>query len=425
MMWRMETSDAAARLAVALAIGLIVGLERGWRDRELPEGGRAAGLRTFALLGLLGGALALLQPVLGSGPLVAGIVSVAAVFGVAYAITVRQSGDRSLTSAVAALVTLVLGALAALGHAAVAVGCAVLVAVLLDLKPVLHRWLRLVAADELRAALQLLVLSAVIWPLLPNADMGLYGALNPYQLWLGVVLVAGLSLAGHFAMRLAGQRHGVVLTGLLGGLASSTAVTVALARRARRPQPQHAGTLAAGVLCACGVMFVRIDIVLAALQPALLERAAWPLGVMALVLFAGGTWLWRAGAREEAPTEDSSLAARYDLMTALGFAAFMAAVAVLAQALRAAWGDAGLYALSVLSGLADVDAMVVSIARLHAGSAVSVDVALTALLVLVASNQLAKAVVAWVVGGRALGWRVAVGFAVALSGGAATLAVAR
>ena len=271
----MDTSSAAARLAAALAVGLIVGLERGWRDRSLPEGGRVAGLRTFALLGLLGGLLALLQPLLGSGPLVAGVVGVAGVFAVAYGFTLRESGDRSLTSLVAALLTLVLGALAALGQAAVAVGCAVVVAVLLGLKPVLHRWLRLVEADELRAALQLLVLSAVIWPLLPNADMGPYGALNPYQLWLGVVLVAGLSLAGHFAMRLAGPRHGVVLTGLLGGLASSTAVTVALARRARE-RPQAATQLAAGVLCACAVMFLRIGIVLAALQPALLSVAAWP-----------------------------------------------------------------------------------------------------------------------------------------------------
>lgn len=420
MIGPMDTSTAAARLAAALAIGLIVGLERGWRDRSLPEGGRVAGLRTFALLGLLGGVLALLQPMLGSGPLVAGIVGVVVLFALAYAITERESGNRSLTSVVAALITLVLGALAALEHAAVAVGCAVVVAVLLDLKPVLHRWLRLVEADELRAALQLLVLSAVIWPLLPNADMGPYDALNPYQLWLGVVLVAGLSLAGHFAMRLSGRRHGVVLTGLLGGLASSTAVTVALARRARE-RPQHSAILAAGVLCACGVMFLRVGIVLAALQPALLALAAWPLGAMALVVFGAGGWLWRASPRSSDEAGDSGLATRYDLMTALGFAAFMAAVGVLTQAVRAGWGDAGLYGVSVLSGLADVDAMVVSIARLHARSGVGVEVAANALLVLVASNQLSKAVMAWVVGGRALGWRVVAGFAAALLAGGVVL----
>lgn len=417
----MDTSTAAARLAAALAVGLIVGLERGWRDRGLAEGARVAGLRTFALLGLLGGALALLQPVLGAGPLVAGILAVGGAFAVAYAVTLRETGSRSLTSLVAALVTLVLGALAALEQAAVAVGCAVLTAVLLDMKPVLHRWLRLVEADELRAALQLGVLSAVVWPLLPDTGMGPYGALNPYRLWLAVVLVAGLSLAGHFAMRLAGPRDGVVLTGLLGGLASSTAVTVALARRSRE-QPGAAASLAAGVLLSCGVMFVRIGILLAALQPVLLSSMAWPLGAMAAIVFAAGAWLWRSGRRGEADDRKSPVEARYDLMTALSFAALMAAVSVLTQALRDTWGDAGLYALAALSGLADVDAMTVSIARLHALDGVVTSAASNALLLVMASNLLSKGLLAWGVGGRWLGWRVVAGFAAAVAGGAVALA---
>lgn len=416
----MDTSTAAARLAAALAVGLIVGLERGWRDRGLAEGARVAGLRTFALLGLLGGVLALLQPVLGAGPLVAGILGVGGAFAVAYAITLRETGSRSLTSLVAALVTLVLGALAALEQAAVAVGCAVLTAVLLDMKPVLHRWLRLVEADELRAALQLGVLSAVVWPLLPDTGMGPYGALNPYRLWLAVVLVAGLSLAGHFAMRLAGPRDGVMLTGLLGGLASSTAVTVALARRSRE-QPGAAASLAAGVLLACGVMFVRIGILLAALQPVLLSSMAWPLGAMAAIVFAAGAWLWRSGRRGEAHDRKSPVEARYDLMTALSFAALMAAVSVLTQALRDTWGDAGLYALAALSGLADVDAMTVSIARLHALDGVVTSAASNALLLVMASNLLSKGLLAWGVGGRWLGWRVGAGFTAAVAGGAVAL----
>lgn len=416
----MDTSTAAARLAAALAVGLIVGLERGWRDRGLAEGARVAGLRTFALLGLLGGVLALLQPLLGAGPLVAGIVAVGGAFAVAYAITLRETGSRSLTSLVAALLTLVLGALAALGQTVAAVGCAVLTAVLLDLKPVLHRWLRLVEAHELRAALQLGVLSAVVWPLLPDTGMGPYGALNPYRLWLAVVLVAGLSLAGHFAMRLAGPRDGVVLTGLLGGLASSTAVTVALARRSRE-QPGAASNLAAGVLLSCGVMFVRIGILLAALQPVLLSAMAWPLGAMAAIAFAAGGWLWRSARSGEADSRPSPVEARYDLMTALSFAALMAAVSVLTQALRDGWGDAGLYALSALSGLADVDAMTVSIARLHALEGVATGVASNALLLVMASNLLSKGLLAWGVGGRALGWRVVAGFAATVAGGAVAL----
>lgn len=416
----METTTTAVRLAAALAIGLIVGLERGWRDRGLPEGGRAAGLRTFTLLGLLGGVMGVLQPQLGSAPLVAVIVAVAAVFGVSYAVTLQESGNRSLTSIVAALITLALGAMAALGMPAVAVACAVLVAVLLDLKPLLHRWLRLIAAEELRAALQLMVLSAVILPLLPNADIGPYQALNPYQLWLAVVLVAGLSLAGHFAMRLTGTQHGVVLTGLLGGLASSTAVTVALARRARG-NAASVSSFTAGVLCACGVMFVRMCILVAALQPALLRHVAWPFAAMALTVFVLGAWQWRLGVRAGAPAEGTRLETNYDLLTAVGFAAFMAVVAVLAQAVRSAWGDSGLYGLAALSGLADVDAMVVSIARLHTRSELQTVAAVTALLVLVSTNQVAKAAAAWALGGYALGWRVTAAFAMAMAAGFAAL----
>ncbi len=430
----MDSSTAALHLASALLVGLIVGLERGWRDRGLAEGERMAGLRTFALLGLLGGVLAVLQPMLGAGPLVAGLAGVAAVFALAFAVAFQASGSRSLTSIVAALLTLALGALAGLGQPALAIGCAVTTAVLLDLKPVLHGWLRLVAADELRAALQLGVLSAVIWPLLPDVGMGPYGALNPHQLWFAVVLVAGLSLAGHFAMRLAGARRGALLTGVLGGLASSTAVTVTLARRARQ-QSTASSTLAAGVMVACAVMFVRIGVLLAAMAPALLPSMAGPLAVMALAVSGVGAWSWRLGRHEEAAQADATGAetgdaeqadthpqARYDLMSALLFAAMMAAVSVLTRALLDRWGDMGLYALAALSGLADVDAMTVSIARMHGLHSVAGPAATAALLILIASNLLSKAVMAGTLGGRALGWPVAVGFAVAIAAGAVTLA---
>ncbi|MGL6350866.1 MAG: MgtC/SapB family protein, partial [Aeromonas sp.] len=184
-------------LAAALAVGVVIGLERGWRDRHRQEGSRVAGLRTFALLGLLGGVLGVLSGFLGVLPVVAGFIGLSVLATVSYREGVRAHGSLSATSAVAALLTYALGALAGAGHAALAIGAAVVAAVLLNLKPTLHRWLLLVEYRELSAALQLLVLSAVILPLLPNAAFGPYGALNPYLLWWAVVLVAGLSLGGH------------------------------------------------------------------------------------------------------------------------------------------------------------------------------------------------------------------------------------
>ena len=224
----------AVGLAASLALGLLIGLERGWRERELSDGGRVAGLRTFALTGLLGGLLATLFDDFGPWPLLGGLFGVSLLLAVSYRAATKTSGNLSITSAVAMLLTLVLGAIAAHGDIALALAAAVVVAVLLDLKPTLHRWLHLIEHRELTAALQLLVLSVVILPNLPDQGFGPYQALNPYRLWWAVVLIAGLSLAGHVAMRATGPQRGVFWTGVLGGLASSTAATLALARHARQ-----------------------------------------------------------------------------------------------------------------------------------------------------------------------------------------------
>jgi uncharacterized membrane protein (DUF4010 family) len=164
---------------------------------------------------------------------------------VSYARNAKLSGNLSATTPVAMLLTLALGAFAAHGNITLALSAAVIGAVLLDLKPTLHGWLRLIDHRELTASLQLLVLSTVILPYLPNTGLGPYAALNPYHLWWAVILIAGLSLTGHFAMRITGAQRGVLWTGILGGLASSTATTLALARYAReQPSPTGAAVAA-------------------------------------------------------------------------------------------------------------------------------------------------------------------------------------
>lgn len=220
----------AIGLVAALAVGLLIGLERGWHEREQPEGGRVAGLRTFALTGLLGGVLGNLFPQFGAWPLLGGLLGISMLRAVSYRHIAKSSGNLSATSAVVMLLTLALGAYAARGSVALSLGAAVIAAVLLDMKPTLHGWLRLIEHRELTATLQLLVLSVVILPNLPSVGMGPYHALNPYQLWWAVILIASLSMVGHVAMRVTGAQRGMLWTGLLGGLASSTAATLALAR---------------------------------------------------------------------------------------------------------------------------------------------------------------------------------------------------
>ncbi|MCW5660014.1 MAG: DUF4010 domain-containing protein [Burkholderiaceae bacterium] len=410
-------------MAASLAVGVLIGVERGWRDRDLAEGGRVAGLRTFALVGLLGGALALLSTELGAWPLLGGIVGLSILLGVSYREAVRASGSLSATTAVAMLLTLVLGALAARGAATLALAAAVVTAVLLNLKPTLHRGLQLIEHRELTAALQLLVLSVVILPNLPDAGYGPYQAINPYRLWWAVVLIAGLSLAGHLAMRLTGSQRGLLWTGLLGGLASSTAATLALARHAKR-QPALAEAAAAGALAACGVMFLRMIVLVASIRPALTRPLGAPLGAAGLVLLSLAVWRWRQRAQRTASSEAVEPVATFDLGTALAFGGFLAAIAVLVPAAKQWLGEPGIYALAILSGLADVDTIVISMSQAQAAGGLAMETAVVAVGLATLANMGSKATIACITGGAIFGWPLVRGYVVGMSAGAlATLGV--
>jgi hypothetical protein len=231
------------RLAVALAIGPLIGLERGWERRELPEGQRAAGFRTFGMIGLLGGVTV---QVGGSSQglvlaVVAAAVSIFAALG--YWREPWRGQDVSITSLIAVLLTFCLGALAGMGEMTAASSTAVVVTFLLGFKPELHRIIRRIERPELLATLRLLLISVVLLPVLPDVGVGPWQAFNPYRTWWMVVLVAGASYVGYFAIKVLGEKRGVLMTALCDGLVSSTAVTVSLARHAKDrtavPDPAH------------------------------------------------------------------------------------------------------------------------------------------------------------------------------------------
>ncbi len=420
----MEPLEAAGRLAAALAAGLMIGLERGWRERERPDGARVAGLRTFTLIGLLGGVLGLLPGP--AWPLAAGLAAVALLFAVAFRPSASASGSFSITTAVAGLVTLGLGALAAQGQMLAALGTATVVALLLGLKRELHAGIRRLDARELTALLQLAVLTGAVLPLLPDAGYGPYQALNPFRLWLAVIVIAALSLLGHAASHWRGPEQGLLWAGLLGGLASSTAATLALARAARA-QPALAVAAAAGSVAACGMMFLRMAAVVSVLQPALALPLGGALAVLGTACFAAAAWQWRGtataggtGAHVALPAASGAV---FDLPTALAFGLLLGVVAVAVRAAQQWLGDAGIYGVSFLSGLADVDAILVSTIGLQAQGALGLQVARHALALAVLANMVSKAAMAWFVGGRVVGTRVLAGYgavaAVALLGLAA------
>jgi uncharacterized membrane protein (DUF4010 family) len=392
-------------LGVALALGLLIGVERGWHLRKVPEGGRVAGMRTFGLIGLLGGLSALIGEQLGGWFATGALVAVAAGLMLPHWQAVKAERDVGMTTEVAALVTFCLGALAVEGHLAIAAAVAVVATLLLGLKPTLHRWLERVEERELLAALQLLLISVVVLPVLPDEGFGPYDALNPYQIWWMVVLIAGLSFAGYVAVKIAGTQRGIVLTGIFGGLASSTAVTLTFSRFGQKHRDLH-GPLATGVILSWTVMYARMAVLVAVTAPSLLPQLIPPLGLMAIVgLVAGWLLLRRANAAE---LPEHELTNPFEFGMALRFGALLAVVILVSHALKDWLGDAGLLVVAFVSGLADVDAITLTVGKL-AGASMAPAVALGALLLAAVANTLVKCAMVVGIAGGAMGrWVVAV-----------------
>ena len=386
------------RLAVALGIGLIVGLERGWKTRDEHAGQRLAGLRTFALAGLFGGVLAALSGDGRYAVLAAGTLAIGALVLGGYWITARETRDFGMTTELAMLTTFALGAVAVLGAPFEASAAAIVMALVLGFKTEAHRAVERLERHELLATLQLAAIAIVLVPLLPARDMGPWQAVNPRAIGILVLLIAGLSYVGYFAVRVLGPRLGLLLTALFGGLSSSTAVTVAYARRART-QPANAALLGAGVALAAATMVPRLAIEIAAVNAALL-RSLWPTFavLMAVPLAAAASIALR---RDSAPAEAVPLSNPLQLRTALGFGLLLTVLFIAAAALQRGLGDAGIYAMAGIAGLFDVDAITLTLSR-QAGSALATVTAERAIAVAALVNTATKAVLASALGGAAL-----------------------
>ncbi len=388
------------RLAVALTIGLIIGIERGWESRASPAGLRAAGIRSFGLIGLLGGLAALLASQFGDSILVMAFAGLALLVGVSYGITAPKTQDFGITTELALFITFLLGALTAKGWVSEAVAVAVVTTAILGFKQELHQSLSHFNRRELLATLQLLLIAAVVLPLLPDRNLGPWSALNPRSIGLLVLLIAGISYLGYFAMRFWGGRIGLLATAVLGALVSSTAVTVAFGRMARRGQSNLA-LLGAGISLAAGTMALRIWVEVSIVNPALLPSLAPPIAVLAMVpLLAAGAIATRTKTAESAG--EVELKNPIELGAALGYGAVFAALFILIRAMETWFGDAGIYALAAVSGITDVDAVSLSLAQ-AAQSDLPLQVATTGILTAAMVNTAVKALLATVIGG----WRLA------------------
>jgi uncharacterized membrane protein (DUF4010 family) len=409
----MDQEDLFRRLGVALAIGLLIGLERGWQTREESDHRRTAGFRTFALTGLLGGICALLGSLSSPIVLAAGLVAFAGAFAAFSWLEASAEKHFSVTGVVAGILTFALGAYAVLGNETVAVGAAVAMAILLALREPLHSWVRTVTWPEMRSALVLLAMSFLLLPILPNRPVDPWQVLNPAEVWLLAILIAAVSFAGYIAVRWLGERAGIAVAALVGSIASSTATTLSLARLAR-DQPQSSRLLAGGILLAGVVMLARILVLAGALKPDLLTALVWPAAAAAGVhLLAAAALLWQG---RDADAERPKLEIRnpFDLATVLQLAGLIACILVLAKVLAGDAGNAGLFLLAAVSGLADVDALTLSMSRL-AGVQVTAQDAAASILLAASVNTASKATISAVVGGWRLGTIVGSASAVAVA----------
>jgi len=407
------------RLIVALALGLLIGMERGWHERSTPEGHRIAGLRTFGIIGLLGAVWGLLSAELGELLLAAAFLAFAALVIAAHMLESRDDEDFGMTTPVAAMLTFALGAMAARGYLAIAGASAVIAASLLGLKPVLHKWLMQMEQRELYAIFKMLFISVVLLPILPNQGYGPWQALNPYEIWWMVVLIAGISFAGYFAVKMAGNRRGLVITGLFGGLASSTAVTLSFARLGRANPGAHS-LLAAGVILAAGTMFPRMLLEVSVVNRTLLPDLSLPLLLMMGVSYLSVPLLLFAGERDSA-VNSVAINNPFEIMPALKFGLLLVVVILLATLFQQWFGDTGILAVAAISGITDVDAITLSLSRL-AGQGLSSKVASEAIVVAASVNTLVKGLLVTVICGRAMAVKVMLIFSLTIiTGGIAIL----
>jgi uncharacterized membrane protein (DUF4010 family) len=408
-----EALDLALAFATSAAVGLLVGLERERNPHT------KAGLRTFALIAVFGTLSGVLAQAGGSGLVIAaGVLAVGATLAGAYlADPATVADDSGTTTTVAALAVFGLGAANAYGHTLVVVAVGIAMTALLHFKVELEGVANRLTPTDLRSMLQFGAISAVVLPLLPDAPLGPYGALNPFHIWLMVVLIAGVSLAGYVAWRLTWVRRGLLLTGVLGGLASSTATTLAYARQARAGTQPVAAALVV-VLLANSTMFLRVLLLGLIVAPAVFTRLATTL-LPALLLAAPvivSRWRAAAQALAQSPPDAQAYSNPTQLGAALFFAAGYAVILLVAAWAAEKVGTGGLYGLALFSGLTDVDAITLSVLQLFNTQAASATVAATAVTLAVASNLVLKATLAWIAGGAAVGRGAVLGFAGPLAG---------
>ena len=406
--------------AMALLMGLLIGLEREHSQRE--EESLFAGVRTFPLIALTGFLAALAAKAGFDWVLPVALAGVCAIAVAAYVMT-AQGPHKGATTEFVAVLAFIFGALTALGFLIPAATFAVVTTLVLSMKAPLHQLAEKIQKDEIFAILKFGIVTVIVLPLLPDRTFGPFDVLNPRLIWWLVVLISAVSMVGYVMMRFWGARRGIAVTGFLGGLASSTATTFGLSQKARESEPSAARYFALGIVIASTIMFFRVLFLTFVIDPSLGWALTVPIAAPTVLCLGIGLFLLR---KKEAETEVKlQVKNPMELGRAIQFGLLFGVVLFVAKASHQYFGSAGIYIASALAGLTDVDAITVSAARLAHEQVLGPHTANASILLACAANTVVKGGIAMIVGGRGL--RRVIGpafFAVFLASLAAALAVA-
>lgn len=398
--------DLVRYIVVSAGLGALIGLIRQWAEQTGGKPGDFAGVRTHTFWAVLGCLGAYASEAHTPYAFVAVIILVS-IHLTAQAITAADNSNPGSTSVAGAMLTLFCGALTFWDETKSAILVAATAMVLLGFKQPIHKWTRAITERDIRATLQFAAITGVILPLVPDRDMGPFGAFNPFSTWLMVVLISGLGFAGYVAIRLVGARAGILLTGLLGGLASSTASTLAFSRRSRE-QPGLSEHYALAVVAACTVMLPRVLVATGLVNRDFALGLIVPFALMSLpgIAYAGWIWLRRPSLHREGDTPE--LGNPLSLSTAIKFAALYSGIAFAVKVVREQGWTEGLLPLSFISGLTDMDAISLSIARDQGNEETASDLATRAVVLAAISNTLLKGGMAIILGSTGVKVRIAI-----------------
>ncbi len=404
---------ALQNLLIALGLGLLVGLQREWATDEI------AGIRTFPLIALFGVLSATLAERFGEWTLGASMLGLAAMLVLGNLAKLKKGKiDPGLTTEISALVMFAVGAALVIGYTATAIAVGGGVAVLLHWKRPLHDFVRRIGEQDFRAVIQFVLIALVILPVLPNRTFGPYEVLNPFKIWLMVVLIVGITLGAYVASKLLGGRLGTLLAGALGGLISSTATTVSQSRRAHE-SPAETNTATTVIMLASTIVFARVGFEVAIVAPELQATLGPPvvamMGWMAVITLA--TFLVTRGRIEEARLKEPPS----ELRTAIVFGLLYAVVLLGITAAKQSFGQSGLYVVAGLSGMTDMDAITLSTAQLVKSGRLDAETGWRLILVGAMANLVFKAGIVGALGNRRLFARVVGLFTLGFLGGVALL----